>query len=112
MLYADSPVRVLCLHGKYENAGSFCFRTAFLDDFEGGPEDREVSWEYCNGAHLVQQPDQYEWWKLPPGERSFTAKQYEGTFQYIPYSMLFRIDEELPHKREIARFTPKCSHNY
>ena len=30
----------------------------------------------------------------------------------IPYSMLFRIDEELPHKREIARITPKCSHNY
>ena len=30
----------------------------------------------------------------------------------IPYSMLFRIDEELPHEREIARITPKCSHNY
>ena len=30
----------------------------------------------------------------------------------IPYSMLFRIDEELPHKREIARITPKCIHKY
>ena len=30
----------------------------------------------------------------------------------IRYSMLFRIDEELPHKREIGRITPKCSHNY
>ena len=33
-------------------------------------------------------------------------------FPPIPYSMLFRIDEELRHKREIARITPKCSHNY
>ena len=29
----------------------------------------------------------------------------------IPYSMSFRTDEELPHKREIAPITPKCSHN-
>ena len=26
----------------------------------------------------------------------------------FPYSMLFRIHEELPHKREISRTTPKC----
>ena len=30
----------------------------------------------------------------------------------IPYSMSFRTDYELPHNREIAPITPKCSHNY
>mmetsp|Transcript_30142 Transcript_30142/g.57887 ORF Transcript_30142/g.57887 Transcript_30142/m.57887 type:complete len:303 (-) Transcript_30142:159-1067(-) len=74
----DKPIRVLCLHGKYENAGSFCFSTAFLDEHEGEPGEREISWEYINGAILALPPDQYEWWTLPPGERSFTAKTYEG----------------------------------
>ena len=30
----------------------------------------------------------------------------------VPYSMLFRIDKVLPHKREMARITPKCSHHF
>jgi hypothetical protein len=36
------PLRVLCLHGKHENAAAFALRTAFLDDFEPRDGLREV----------------------------------------------------------------------
>ena len=44
--------------------------------------------------------------------RTLKAGTVPPSARYIPYPMLFRINEELPHKREIARITPKCSHNY
>jgi hypothetical protein len=37
-----------------------------------------VSWEYINGTFEVRRNEAFEWWKLPPGERSFTATSYEG----------------------------------
>jgi hypothetical protein len=37
-----------------------------------------VSWEYINGVHEVRRNDAFEWWQLPPGERSFTATAYQG----------------------------------
>jgi len=73
----DVPIRVLCLHGKGESGGSFCYNTEFLDDFEDGA--LEVSWEYVNAPHSTPYDAlAFEWWKLPPGERSFTATTYEG----------------------------------
>jgi hypothetical protein len=77
ILGADVPIRVLCLHGKGESGGSFCYNTEFLDDFEDGA--LEVRWEYVNAPHSTPYDAlAFEWWKLPPGERSFTATTYEG----------------------------------
>jgi hypothetical protein len=39
---AERPLRVLCLHGKYENAAAFAVRTEFLDDCEPVDGLREV----------------------------------------------------------------------
>eukprot|EP00976_Prorocentrum_cordatum_P073452 1181102-Prorocentrum_minimum.AAC.2 len=73
-----APIRVLCLHGKGETGGEFCYNTEFLDDFEDG--DIDVSWEYINAPFAMPHDPlkACEWWKLPPGERSFTATAYEA----------------------------------
>ena len=44
----------------------------------------QVSWEYINGYHEVRRNEAFEWWKLPPGERSFTATSYEGAPPPLP----------------------------
>ena len=49
---AERPLRVLCLHGKYENAAGFAVRTEFLDDCEPVDGLREVRIR-CNGVSGV-----------------------------------------------------------
>lgn len=43
-----------------------------------------MSWEYINGTHEVRRNEAFEWWQLPPGERSFTATCYEGGLPHLP----------------------------
>ena len=45
---------------------------------------------------------------VSPKHLSASAEIFAHT-KHIPYSMSFRTDWELPHKREIALITPKCN---
>ena len=64
--------RVLALHGKGESAVSFRARLApFLERL-----DERVSVEFLDAPWPLG--DGYQWWRLPPGVRSFEAEQYEG----------------------------------
>jgi len=96
-------IRILCLHGKYDNAEKF---KTFLTPLREGLEARSssavsktVQFDYLDAPFIIGQQQQQkqgkdtaiinpntsnsssskrEWWTLPPGVRSFEATEYGG----------------------------------
>jgi pimeloyl-ACP methyl ester carboxylesterase len=69
---AMAPKRILALHGKGQTAASFRQRIGpLLDRLDGSVEVTciDAPWEIGGGG---------QWWKLPPGVRSYEAREYEG----------------------------------
>jgi len=69
--------RILALHGKWENGEEFRQRLGPLQEALG--EGREVEWVFLTAPFAAADGrGGFEWWSLPPGVRSFQAKEYIG----------------------------------
>ncbi|KAJ1630261.1 serine hydrolase-domain-containing protein [Pavlovales sp. CCMP2436] len=71
--HAMTPRRVIALHGKGESRASFQQRLQplldRLDESQLQVTFLEAPWELGSGG---------QWWKLPPGVRSYEAESYDG----------------------------------
>lgn len=80
---AGSPFKLLILHGKGDNGPKFAKRIAKIEDALAA--EREIECVYLDGPVELAE-DQYAWWNLPPGARSFTTDKYlevDETFKVI-----------------------------
>ncbi|KAK3264882.1 hypothetical protein CYMTET_26400, partial [Cymbomonas tetramitiformis] len=67
----QAPIRLLCLHGKGGNADNFKRGTAFLES------ELPLELTYAEAPHLVDPPNGFGWWVLPPGTRSYNAPNFQ-----------------------------------
>ena len=105
-----ASIRVLCLHGKGGSAQSFQQRLqpliVHLSDVYGS-DGQQAHFTFANAPHLIKKPpgsgsgsvgaaEAYEWWRLPEGERSFTAARYGGAEESVAMveSLLWGHGEE------------------
>jgi predicted esterase len=69
-------LRVLALHGSEEDAEEFPYRLSALNEALGNHANMKLD------ITAVQAPfpkgSGYSWWTMPPGVRSFNAKEYDG----------------------------------
>ena len=74
---SQNTLRILVLHGSEGTAESFSERLAVWQDelaTIGAPRTLEI--KALNAPFAKGQG--YAWWTMPPGVRSFTAKEYQG----------------------------------
>mmetsp|Transcript_28235 Transcript_28235/g.90331 ORF Transcript_28235/g.90331 Transcript_28235/m.90331 type:complete len:258 (-) Transcript_28235:28-801(-) len=70
-----APLKVLSLHGKGGNTGSFFMTMApVLERLQG----EGVEFHLQQAPHPMTDLGAYQWWLLRAGERSFTATEYGG----------------------------------
>ena len=69
------PIRVLFLHGKGNNGQTF-LRT--LQPLVQRLQGHSVEWLTPDAPFPMEDHTTFEWWGLPPGQRSFTTSEYIG----------------------------------
>ncbi len=89
----EEVYNVLCLHGKGNNAQTFQQTLKPLEDalslkLEQHSKTKKIDFDYISAPFPIiadnqqqQQDDEligYQWWTMPPGVRSFNAKEYQG----------------------------------
>jgi predicted esterase len=68
--------KIVVLHGKGNTGETYRNRLAPLIN---APQFQQCEFVFPTAPYQMgDKVDQYEWWRLPPGERSFTATSYEG----------------------------------
>ena len=96
------PYRILVIHGK-GNSGDL-YRSKLLPLIESH-QFKNCEFLFPNAPFQMitdgdSAPNQYEWWKLGKGERSFTAKNYEGIQTSIELIESFKsIDAVIGHSQ-------------
>lgn len=76
-----NTLSVLCLHGKGNSGDTF---KKILHPLEVRLKSKmkhcEVEFDYLNAPFQMQEDnvEKLQWWKMPPGVRSFNALEYEG----------------------------------
>ncbi|CAJ1936764.1 unnamed protein product [Cylindrotheca closterium] len=72
-------LRVLALHGSEGNAEEFSERLIPLQNVLGVEHDgTKIQMEITSLQAPFAKGGGYAWWTMPPGIRSYTAKEYEG----------------------------------
>ena len=73
--------RVVVLHGKGNSGESYRQR---LQPLITAPQFQHVEWVFPTAPYRMRDGhEEFEWWRLPKGERSFTALSYEGADESI-----------------------------
>jgi predicted esterase len=93
----ETIINVLCLHGKGNNGKSF---QKILAPFEEQLRKKtspplNFQFDYLDAPFPMEdnKHDKLQWWTLPPGVRSFNAKEYKGFEQSSKL-----VEEALRHK--------------
>lgn len=78
-------INILCLHGKGNNGKSFQEALTPLEEslqnhMQRDQQQLSFHFEYITAPFPMEaeQQQQMQWWTLPPGVRSFNAKEYQG----------------------------------
>ena len=73
--------RVVVLHGKGNSGESYRQR---LQPLITAPQFKHVDWVFPTAPYRMKEgQEEFEWWRLPKGERSFTALSYDGAEESI-----------------------------
>lgn len=74
---SDASIKILALHGKGESATTFRSKLQpFYESLSASTSSDKVSIDYLTAPY--ESGKGYAWWTLPPGVRSFNAKEYVG----------------------------------
>ena len=86
----DIDVRILCLHGKGGNGEQFINKSlqplrSMIDKRCKDNNNISFQWEAITAPYQISPPTNkeaddggYAWWTMPPGVRSYNAKEYIG----------------------------------
>ena len=76
----DNTIQVLCLHGKGNCGESFQKILAPLKEHLETATSMSYQFDCLSAPFPMQEEDftKMQWWTLPPGVRSFNAKEYNG----------------------------------
>lgn len=80
----DQIINILCLHGKGNNGETFQNILSPLEEklhSQGTAMNLKFHFDYLDAPFVMTNDpseNKKEWWRLPPGVRSFHAKEYQG----------------------------------
>ena len=81
MTAAIRGYRVVVIHGKGNSGDSYRQR---LQPLITAPQFQHVEWVFPTAPYRMRDGhEEFEWWRLPKGERSFTALSYDGAEESI-----------------------------
>ena len=81
MTTAIRGYRVVVIHGKGNSGDSYRQR---LQPLITAPQFQHVEWVFPTAPYRMRDGhEEFEWWRLPKGERSFTALSYDGAEESI-----------------------------
>jgi pimeloyl-ACP methyl ester carboxylesterase len=89
--------RIAVLHGKGNTGDTYRQR---LQPLITAPQFKGVEWVFPTAPYTMSGgSDQREWWRLPRGERSFTASTYEGAEESIALVESLNVDALIGHSQ-------------
>ena len=89
--------RIAVLHGKGNTGETYRSR---LEPLITASAFAGVEWVFPTAPYkMIGADDQYEWWRLPRGERSFTALSYEGAEESIAMVEALNVDALIGHSQ-------------
>ena len=93
-------INILCLHGKGNNGPSFQEALRPLEESlrnckQTKQQHLSFQFEYITAPFPMEaEQQQMQWWTLPPGVRSFNAKEYQGFEQSADKVMTELLQQE------------------
>ena len=82
LMSTSKLLKVLVLHGKGASGAVYRNRLEpLLEEVYSNLGKSNVDFVFLDAPHVIEEGNDagmFEWWRLPPGIRSFNAKEYKG----------------------------------